>query len=133
MVIFDYLRVYGDADLGGVHFVDAITKLGTDAAIAVLSPKFNALGAGLFSNNVEESVATLQAFVQLLTRAELPLTDFYLLLGFNTIVPPHVRQESYSRTLENDDVLSALRVPVLITHGSKDDVVLFTLPSSTNP
>ncbi len=108
-----------------MHFVGAASKLGTAAAFAVIGPKFLALVMGLVSNDAEESVAALQAFVRLWTRAELPLAEFFFLLGFSTIVPPHVRQESFSRTLENDDVLRGLRVPVLITHGAEDDIVLF--------
>jgi non-heme chloroperoxidase len=61
--------------------------------------------------------------VRLLTYAELPLAEFFL-LGFVIIVPPHVGQEWFSRTVDNDDVLSGLRVPVLITHGAEDEVVL---------
>jgi pimeloyl-ACP methyl ester carboxylesterase len=35
IVVCDYLRCYGDAGLGGVHFVGAMSKLGTNAALAV--------------------------------------------------------------------------------------------------
>jgi pimeloyl-ACP methyl ester carboxylesterase len=47
----------------------------------------------------------------------------YTMLGWNAAVPPFVRQALFSRTVDNDDVLATLRVPLLITHGAADAVV----------
>jgi non-heme chloroperoxidase len=45
-------------------------------------------------------------------------------LGYNSAVPPYVRQAMLSRTLVHDDQLERLTAPVLITHGLDDAVVL---------
>jgi len=42
LVILDYLRNFGEAAVGGIHLVDAITRLGSDAALAVLTPDSSA-------------------------------------------------------------------------------------------
>ena len=45
------------------------------------------------------------------------------MLGYNVSVPPYVRQALLSRSINNDDILPAIRKPVLITHGAQDAIV----------
>jgi non-heme chloroperoxidase len=60
IVLCDYLRCYGDADLAGVHFAGGtVTKIGTAEAFWVLNDEFLALTPGLVSNEVSESVRSL--------------------------------------------------------------------------
>ena len=40
------------------------------------------------------------------------------------VVPPEVRHALISRDLDNDDVLSTLGIPVLVTQGRSDEIVL---------
>ena len=46
------------------------------------------------------------------------------LLAFNMMVPPKVRANMGGRTLSMDDTLKALKLPVLVTHGAADKLVL---------
>ena len=46
------------------------------------------------------------------------------MLAFNMMVPPKVRANMGGRTLSMDDTLKALKLPVLVTHGEKDKLVL---------
>ena len=48
LVILDYIRHYGEDGISGVHFVGAITKLGSDEAMSVLTPEFLNLVPGFF-------------------------------------------------------------------------------------
>ncbi len=123
MIICDYVRVYGEDRIGGINLVAAISKLGNEQALSVITPEFLALVPGFFSNDALESVGALDAFLRM-AFFEVPTpADFYAMLGFNAIVPPYVRQALFSRSLENDDLLPQLRTPVLITHGQDDAVV----------
>ena len=123
VVIGDYLARHGEADVAGVVLVDAVSRLG-EPALPFLGQEFVATLPGLFSTDVETSAAALERFLDLTTRAELPARDRYLALGYNSVVPPHVRQALLSRTLTHDDQLERLTVPVLLTHGLDDQVVL---------
>ena len=38
LVILDYVRHYGEDDISGLNFVGAITKLGSDEAMSVITP-----------------------------------------------------------------------------------------------
>jgi pimeloyl-ACP methyl ester carboxylesterase len=92
-----------------------------------LGPAYIACIPGLLSNDAQASSAALQTFVRLCAHGGPTPEDFYFFLGYNTAVPPHVREGLVSRTLTYDDLLSRIRRPVLITHGIEDKVVLHTM------
>jgi len=123
LVILDYLRHHGEEGISGIHFVGGITKLGTDEAMSVLTPGFLDLAPGFFATEVQESVRSLESLLRMCFAQEPSTADIYLMLGYNLSVPPHVRQAMLSRSIDNDDLLPAIRMPVLITHGADDAVV----------
>jgi non-heme chloroperoxidase len=122
LVILDYIRHYGEDGISGINLVGAITKLGSDQAMSVLTSEFLSLVPGLFATEVEESVRSLDSLLRLCF-AQPSAEDLYLMLGYNVSVPPYVRQALFSRSFDNDDLLPKLRKPVLITHGADDAVV----------
>ena len=123
LVILDYLRHYGEEQIGGIHMVSAITKLGSEAAVSVLTSELLSLVPGFFSNDVAESVSSLERLVRLCFVREPSWDDLYTMLGYNVSVPPFVRQALFSRVIDNDDLLPTIRIPVLITHGAEDAIV----------
>jgi non-heme chloroperoxidase len=123
LVILDYVRHYGEDGISGIHFVDAITKLGSDEAMSVLTPAFLSLVPGFFATEVEESVRSLQSLLRMCFVQQPSAAELYLMLGYNLSVPPYVRQALLSRSLNNDDLLPEIRKPVLITHGVDDAIV----------
>lgn len=46
------------------------------------------------------------------------------MLGWNMVVPPEVRGALFAREIDGSDALSRLTVPVLVTHGREDAIVL---------
>ncbi|WP_224333729.1 alpha/beta fold hydrolase [Haloprofundus halobius] len=123
LVVLDYLDAYGTDRVAGVNLVSAISKMGTDAATALLNPGYVDLLPQLGSENAEESVDALEAFLRRCVHAELPTEELYSMLGYNVVVPPHVRRSLRSRTVDHDDVLAELDVPAIFVHGGHDAVV----------
>jgi non-heme chloroperoxidase len=123
LVILDYIRHYGEDSIGGVNFVGAVTKLGSDEAMSVLTPEFLSVVPGFFATDAEESVRSLESLLRMCFAQAPSAEDLYLMLGYNVSVPPYVRQALFSRSFDNDDLLPKLRKPVLITHGADDAVV----------
>lgn len=123
LVILDYIRRYGENTIGGIAFVDGLTKLGSEAALAVLTPELLSLVPGFFANEVEESVRSLQSLLRLCFLQQPRPEDMYRMLGYNLTVPPHVRQALFSRSFDNDDLLRRIRKPALVLHGAEDAVV----------
>jgi pimeloyl-ACP methyl ester carboxylesterase len=125
LVILDYLRHYGEDGISGVNFIGGVTKLGSEAAMSVLTPQFLGLVQGFFAADVEVSVSSLECLLRLCFE-ELSAEELYTMLGFNVSVPPYVRQALFSRCFDNEDLLPKIRKPVLITHGINDSVVKTT-------
>jgi pimeloyl-ACP methyl ester carboxylesterase len=123
LVILDYVRHHGEDRIGGIHFVSGITKLGSEAAMSVITPAFTSLVPGFFSTDAEESVRSLQALLRLCFVEQPSTQEMYLMLGCAVSTPPHVRQALFSRAFDNDDLLPKLRKPVLITQGAKDTIL----------
>jgi pimeloyl-ACP methyl ester carboxylesterase len=123
LVILDYIRHYGESAIGGANFIGGVTKLGSDAATAALTPEFLSLVPGFFSTNMEESVSSLRSLLRLCFAREVSTEEHCLMLGYNVTVPPYVREALLSRALDNDDLLPKLQKPVLITQGTADAVV----------
>ena len=123
LVILDYIRHFGEAALGGIHFVGGISHLGSEAALSVLSAEFLGNVPGLLSTDVEECVRALEALLDLAFESDLTPEERYMALGWNAHVPPYVRQGMFARAFDNDDLLPTIRKPVLITHSDAETIV----------
>ena len=123
LVFLDYVRHYGDEGIGGLHFVGGISKLGSDAALRVLTPAFLSHVPTLLSGDAEESIRAPGSLLDLIFATNLTAEERYQMLGCNAGVPPHVRQSLFARVLDNDDLLPTIRKPVLITHSSTETIV----------
>lgn len=105
-IISDYVNAYGEDNLAGTNWVGAISRLGEPLLQAgFIGAEFLAAVPGSFSENIEVSMAALQEVLRLCVHKEASPEDFYFFLGYNAIVPPHVRQGLFSRNLNNDSVI----------------------------
>ena len=123
IIILDYVRHYGDDAIGGIQFVGGITKLGSEAAMAVISPGFVNLVPGFFSTDEQESRSSLQSLLRMCFAVPPSDAELNRMLEYNVSVPSYVREGLFSRAFDNDDLLRTIRTPVLITHGTADAVV----------
>jgi non-heme chloroperoxidase len=123
LVVADYLATHGDDAVSGVVLVGAITEKGTADADRFAGDEFVALDSGFRSTDAEESVATLDAFVDLCVEGELDDAARYRALGYNAAVPPFVRAAMQDRTVEHEAALAELATPVRLIHGAADPVV----------
>jgi len=123
LVILDYIRFYGQDDIAGINFVGGVTKLGSDEAMSVLTPEFLGLIPGFFSTDSEQSKNSLRSLLQICFANEPSPEELDEMLERSVSVPAYVRQGLFSRAFDNDDLLSEIRIPVLITHGANDKVV----------
>ncbi|HKN33637.1 MAG TPA: alpha/beta hydrolase [Terriglobales bacterium] len=123
LVFLDYIRHYGEDQLGGLQFVGAVTKLGSEEAMSVLTPEFLGVVPQFLSSDAETSVRGLEGLLRLCFARKPSPSERFLMLGYNVSVPPYVRQGLFSRSFDNDDLLPKIRKPVLITHGDADAIV----------
>ncbi len=123
LVFLDYIRHYGEERLGGLQFVGAITRLGSEEAFSVVTPEVLSVVPEFLSAEAETSVRGLEGLLRLCFAQAPSASELYMMLGYNVSVPPYVRQGLFSRSFSNDDLLPKIRKPVLITHGAVDAIV----------
>ncbi|HTW83608.1 MAG TPA: alpha/beta hydrolase [Candidatus Sulfotelmatobacter sp.] len=127
-VIADYVRAHGDGALRGIVFVGAATDTGRtsyappgDGWAGILPD-----GTGnpnIYSPGAEEAALAMRQFMRACFAAPVDHLTELELLGIALSTPPRVREALFARRLANDDVLQAIRVPVLIAHGERDRIV----------
>src|SRR5262249_44459845 len=103
--------------------VGAVTKLGSEEAMSVLTPEFLSVVRQFLATDAEISVRGLKGLLGLCFARRPSASELYLMLGYNVSVPPYVRQGLFSWSFHNDDLLPKIRKPVLITHGGADAIV----------
>jgi non-heme chloroperoxidase len=120
-VIADYIRRYGDAELGGLVFVAATTKNGTEEAAAHLTEDVLEIFPQVLASDVRTSLAGTRALTKMFAgpRPE----EWELAFGSAMMVPSEVRLAMFSRLLDNDDVLARIGVATLVVHGRRDRIV----------
>src|SRR4029079_1634872 len=70
------------------------------------------------------SIAAMLRFLRACTVRPLSDHEWNTALCWNMLVPTEVRGALFAREIDADDVLSGLSVPVLVTHGLADAIVL---------
>jgi non-heme chloroperoxidase len=97
-------------------------------------PAFDHIGPGFLDNagdasasDLATNIAAIQRFLRACTTDELDERDWTMALSWNMVVPPAVRGALISRGIDGSDALGGVTVPVLVTHGRDDAIVLPTM------
>jgi Tol biopolymer transport system component len=78
-----------DGHIGGLHFVDAVTKLGSDEAVAVLTPGVSGPDSGLLFDGSNRECCQSRGVNPHVPRPRSPLLTSYISCwGFNVSIPP---------------------------------------------
>jgi len=123
-IINDYLAKYGQDTIGGLNYVCAGVLLGVEKAANTFGSDLTDYFAGLCSENLEDNIRALRPFLRAIFEKQPSQDEFEVLVAFNMVVPSAVRLGLASRTIDRDAVMQALTVPVLVTQGEQDGLVL---------
>jgi pimeloyl-ACP methyl ester carboxylesterase len=123
-VISDYVRKYGQQDVGGIDFVDAAVVLGPKAFATLIGPAFLENAPPACDPDPATHRAAIERLLKAIIGQPIPQKTFDALLESSLAVSPQVRGYLIQRELDFTDVLERLSVPVLVTHGRADTVVL---------
>jgi non-heme chloroperoxidase len=128
-IIADYVRKYGDAELGGLVFVDAVTKAGTEEASAFFTEE----GLRIFPDVLSPDMRTSMNGALALARMFAPQQGGQQEIAFGSamMVAPEIRLAMFSRVLDNDDVLRQIKVPALVVQGLNDRIVRLSAAQHT--
>jgi len=125
-VMNDYLTHYGDGAIAGLNYVDATStaKPGTLGMGGKLTPPMTSED---LATNIEATKKFLVACFKIQPSAE----DMATMLGFNMLVPAKLRGFLGGRPADYDGVLTKIKVPVLVTQGREDLLVLVPMSEHT--
>ncbi len=114
-VISDYVATHGAGQLAGINFVDAPIK--ADPALIGDNLKNQPMMA---SEDLATNIAATRSFVHGCFSRQPSADDFETILAYNMMVPPQVRGGLTGRPLDASEIMSKLKIPVLVTHGRED-------------
>src|SRR4029077_5369835 len=114
-VISDYLATHGAGQLAGINFVDAPIK--ADPALIGDNLKNLPLMA---SEDLQTNITATRTFLHGCFSRQPSSDDYEAMLAFNMMVLPKVRAGLSGRPLDATDMMSRLKLPVLVTHGAED-------------
>jgi non-heme chloroperoxidase len=126
-VICDYVRRHGQDRIGAIEFVEGVVKLGPAAFGTFIGPGFLDHFADLTAEDLPTNIAAMRSFVRVCAVKPLAAEDFETALAWSMAVPARIRANLAARELDDDDVLRELTVPLLVTQGAADTVVLPTM------
>jgi non-heme chloroperoxidase len=123
-VIGDYLRAYGQDRIAAINFVEGAVKLGEAAFGTLIGPGFLDHFAGVTADDLPTNIWAMRSFVRACVVKPVSDDDLEAAVSWNVVVPAAIRANLAAREIDCDDVLRALEVPLLVTHGRADSVVL---------
>jgi non-heme chloroperoxidase len=123
-VICDYLRAHGQDRIAAIDFAAAATTLGEAAFGTLIGPGFLDNVPDAIADDLPTNIRAMRALVQAFPARPFPPEEVETLLCSSMTVPARIRANLVAREIDGDDVLSALKVPLLVTHGRADTVVL---------
>jgi non-heme chloroperoxidase len=114
-VISDYVATHGAGQLAGINFVDAPIKV--DPALIGDNLKNLPLMA---SEDLVTNISATRTFLHGCFSKQPGADDYETMLAFNMMVLPKVRAGLSGRPLDATEIMSKLKLPVLVTHGAED-------------
>jgi non-heme chloroperoxidase len=123
-VICDYVRAYGQDRIAATNFVEGAVKLGEAAFGRLIGPGFLDHFVAATADDLPTNIRAMRSFVRACIVRPVPDDELETAVCWNVVVPAQVRANLGARELDYDDVLRALEVPLLVTHGRADTVVL---------
>jgi pimeloyl-ACP methyl ester carboxylesterase len=118
-VILDYIAAFGDGGVAGINFVAATLRsddlyYGEDIELV----------DGVIAEDPLTCVNGTRRFLRACFALQPEPDDFETMLAYNMMVPIAVRSMVRGRPFEAGSLLAALEIPVLLSHGTEDRLVL---------
>ncbi|HEY7146253.1 MAG TPA: alpha/beta hydrolase [Streptosporangiaceae bacterium] len=123
-VICDYVRTYGQDQIAAVNLVEGAVKLGETAFGTLIGPGFLDHFAAATASDLPTNIAAMRSFVRACLIKPVPDEDIETAVCWNIVVPATIRAHLAAREIDCDDVLATFEIPLLVTQGRADTVVL---------
>lgn len=123
-VIFDYLRVYGDANVAGIVTIGSTVVMNAEVA----GRRHRDVQAkGMFSEDQHEALEATIKFVKACVSSPLSKHDLAMMVGFNMLCPPKVRADCRLRVEDYRDTANDVTKPFMIVQGEAERVCVTSM------
>jgi non-heme chloroperoxidase len=123
-IICDYLRAHGQNRIAAIDFVGGAVTLGEAAFGTLIGPGFLDHFAAATADDLPTNIQAMRALVKGWPARPYPPEEVETLLCSSMTVPARIRANLAAREIDGDDVLRTLGVPLLVSHGRADTVLL---------
>jgi non-heme chloroperoxidase len=126
-IIRQYLMNFGDADIAGINFVGSLVLEYPDCRGPGASRPASSTSPAIASPSLTEQLDAAIAFIDACYEIKPDEHRFRIALAYNMLVTQPVRHAIGGWSTDPEETRAALKrvgVPVLVTHGRKDIVVL---------
>jgi pimeloyl-ACP methyl ester carboxylesterase len=123
-VICDYIRAYGQDHIAAINVVEGAVKLGAAAFGTLIGPGFLEAFPGATADDLPTNIRAMRSFVRACVVKPVSDEDLETAMCWNVVVPAAIRANLAAREIDCDDVLRTIDVPMLVTQGRADSVVL---------
>jgi non-heme chloroperoxidase len=123
-VICDYIRRHGQDHVAAINLVEGCVKLGESAFGTLIGPGFLDHFVDATADDLPTNIRAMRSFVRTCLARPIDPDELETAVCWNVTVPAKVRAHLGARHIDGDDVLTTLDVPVLVTQGRADTVVL---------
>jgi non-heme chloroperoxidase len=123
-VICDYVRAHGQDRIAAIDFVGGGVKLGESWFGTLIGPGFVDHFVDATADDLPTNIRAMRSFVRTCLAKPLADDEVETAVCWNVVVPARIRAHLVAREIDSDDVLRSLKVPLLVTQGRADSVVL---------
>jgi len=123
-IICDYVRAHGQDRIGAIDFVAGAVTLGEAAFGTLIGPGFLDHFADATADDLPTNIGAMRGLVRAFSAEPFPPEEVETLLSSSMVVPARIRANLAAREIDGDDVLRTLQVPLLVTQGRADTIVL---------
>ena len=123
LVVMDYLRVHGDAKVGGLMLVGCGVTTGRYApkeAQAQRASDDAVVAQGMYETDLCANLDATVAFVKACFHQQPSTDDLARMVGFNMLVPPAIRAAARLRHEDHRETAAAVSRPAMLLNGARD-------------
>lgn len=125
-VMSDYVLTHGAGYIAGLNYVNSVTN----APLNATAPA-NPFAGQMVAPDLATQIAGTRAFLRACFSRQPTQDEFEAMVAFNAMMPASIRRNLLGRPTPYEEMLKALRVPVLVTHGREDKAVVAAMGEYT--
>ena len=129
-IAMDYVHHYGDAEISGLVLVGSSIVPPSDPQV-IAKRRPDVVAEGMYSQDQRVALSATVAFVKACFAAPVSKMDLATMVGYNMLVPPHIRRASRLRAPDYEPDFSKITCDVNLLWGEAERLVFRSMIDET--